>query len=146
MKSIFIISILSIFSIANSQVSVVADSIVGEWYTPDKRALVTIYETNGIYHGEIVDLKNPTNKNGEPLKDVRNKKRALRDREVVGIKVLKNFKFKRRNKWSGGVLYSPLRGKSYSGILKMKDPNTLAVRGYMGTPSFGKTVIWKRKR
>lgn len=44
----------------------------------------------------------------------------------------------------GGKLLDPRTGKVYDSNVKLKDDNTLIVRGYVGSPMFGKSKIWKR--
>jgi uncharacterized protein (DUF2147 family) len=46
--------------------------------------------------------------------------------------------------WSGGTIYNPDDGKTYSCKLTMMDPKTMKVRGYFGISILGKTQIWNR--
>ncbi|MFM7700427.1 MAG: DUF2147 domain-containing protein, partial [Bacteroidota bacterium] len=46
--------------------------------------------------------------------------------------------------WSEGTIYDPLNGSTYSCTIKMTDPNTLDIRGYIGVSAFGRTDVWKR--
>jgi uncharacterized protein (DUF2147 family) len=59
--------------------------------------------------------------------------------------MLKNFKYD-EDEWSGGYIYNPSDGKEYKGYIKLKDQNTLAVRGYVGISLLGKTDTWIRVR
>jgi uncharacterized protein (DUF2147 family) len=47
--------------------------------------------------------------------------------------------------WSGGDILDPNNGKVYRAqITPSADNKTLAVRGYIGSPLFGRTQVWQR--
>ncbi len=48
-------------------------------------------------------------------------------------------------KWSGGFIYDPNSGKTDHCKLKLKDRNTLKLRGYIGISLLGRTDIWTRQ-
>ena len=43
-----------------------------------------------------------------------------------------------------GWIYDPDAGKRYKSRLKLRDDDSLEVRGYIGTPMLGRTQIWTR--
>ena len=47
--------------------------------------------------------------------------------------------------WSGGFIYDPNSGKTYRGKIKLTDPDTLRLRGYIGISLLGRTEVWKRQ-
>jgi len=47
--------------------------------------------------------------------------------------------------WSGGTIYDPNNGKTYSCKLKLTGPDTLKVRGYIGISLIGRSETWKRQ-
>jgi uncharacterized protein (DUF2147 family) len=47
--------------------------------------------------------------------------------------------------WSGGFIYDPNSGKTYRCKLKLKDRNTLKLRGYIGISLLGRTDVWTRQ-
>ena len=57
--------------------------------------------------------------------------------------MLKNFAYE-DGEWSGGNIYNPSDGKEYKAYMKLKDKNTLSVRGYVGISLLGKTDTWTR--
>ena len=82
--------------------------------------------------------KNPGRKDGK------NPDEKLRSRELLGAVILKNFKFT-GSAWENGTIYDPKSGKTYDCILKVKDGNKiLDIRGFVGTPMFGRTSTWSR--
>ena len=47
--------------------------------------------------------------------------------------------------WDNGKLYDPKKGKTYSGMITLKDANTLDLRGYVGFSFLGRSSTWTRK-
>lgn len=121
-----------------------ANDVVGVWVTPEAKSNVQISQSGGKFIGKIISLKEPTEK-GKPKVDNKNPQAALRNRPLQGLQILSGLSFK-DNMWVGGTIYNPTDGKTYSCQMKLKDKNTLELRGYvMGMPALGKSQIWKRK-
>ncbi len=120
------------------------DDIVGIWLTGGKEpAKIQIYKSSDKFYGNIIWLKNPTDKNGQRT-DINNPNKAKRTTPVIGLQILKGFKFDGDDEWKGGDIYDPESGKTYSSFMTLKDKNTLKVRGYVGISLFGRTEIWTR--
>jgi len=62
----------------------------------------------------------------------------------LGLEILKNFKYKGTNEWTGGRIYDPKNGKTYSCNMRLEG-DTLKVRGYIGISVLGRTTVWTRK-
>jgi uncharacterized protein (DUF2147 family) len=135
-----------LFSEAVAQQSNSRDAIVGTWLVQDGSAKVKIENKNGKYVGKMVWIKNPTDKTGKPLVDSNNPEASLRSRPQLGLPLLENFVFNEENHWSGGTIYDPDDGKTYSCKITMKDSQTIEVRGYIGISIFGRTDTWKRSQ
>ena len=125
---------ISLSSFANSGV----DAILGEWLSQEKDGKIIIFKQGDQYFGKISWGKTPGKK------DTNNPDEKLRNRDLVGAVILKNFKFT-GSAWENGTIYDPKSGKTYDCILKVKDGNkTLDIRGFVGTPMFGRTSTWSR--
>jgi uncharacterized protein (DUF2147 family) len=120
------------------------DSIVGEWYTEEKRSVVDISRCGDMYCGKIVWLKYPKDDAGTDKADLKNPDEILRARPLLGLEILKNFKYKGTNEWAGGKIYDPKNGKTYSCNMRLEG-DTLKVRGYIGISVLGRTTAWTRK-
>ena len=120
-----------------------ADAILGEWTTGEGKSKVKIYKEGDIYSGKISWLKEPL-KDGKPKVDDKNPDEAKRSQPLMGLVLIKNFKFVSEGKWENGTIYDPRNGKEYSCIINMKDPKTLDVRGYIGISLIGRSDTWKR--
>lgn len=127
------------------------DAILGQWYTEDQRSIVQIYKEDGKYQGKMIALKNPKYGEDEPelegqyVRDRNNPDPEKRSNHLVGNVIMQGFTYDADdNEWSGGKIYDPDNGKTYSCVVKLDDPNTLAVRGYILIRTFGRTTEWKR--
>jgi uncharacterized protein (DUF2147 family) len=139
----FILSIISILIVLNLQAQTKADDIVGVWLTGGKEpAKIQVYRSGDKYFGKIVWLKYPE-KNGIPRVDSKNPDKNKQSQPIIGIVLLKNFKFE-DDEWNDGKIYDPESGKTYSCILSLKEKNVLKVRGYVGVSLIGRTEEWNR--
>ncbi|MDF2433810.1 MAG: hypothetical protein JWP44_3441 [Mucilaginibacter sp.] len=130
-------------SLLSTVVKAQADKIEGLWYNDVKSGKILITRgQDGKFYGKVVWLKEPL-KNGKPKVDELNEDPALRSRPRLGLQVLSNFEKDGDNKYTGGTIYDPLNGKTYSCKITYKG-NTLDIRGYIGIPLFGRTTTWSR--
>ena len=121
-----------------------ADSIVGEWYTEGERSVVAISRCGDLYCGKIIWLKAPKDEAGKDKVDVKNPDEAMRGRPILGLPLLRDFKYKGANEWEGGKIYDPKNGKTYSCKMTLEG-NTLQVRGFVGFSLLGRTTVWTKK-
>ena len=142
MKKLFF---LSIPALATSLLfaAVNPDDIIGVWKDGKGKGHVQIFKQDGKYYGKVVWLNNPKDVNGNPKVDKKNPDEALRDKPLLGLTMLKDFEYE-DGEWTGGEIYNPSDGKEYKAYMKLKDRNTLDVRGYVGISLFGKTDTWIR--
>lgn len=150
-KFLLIISIFLItgFKIHPTQVEVDPTDIVGTYWNDEKDAKIRIFlAQNGKYSGKVEWMKEPNDASGKPKKDVNNPNKSLRDRDRLGLVILKYFEFdEKEKKWVNGTVYDPKSGKTYSGYMRFEGTNTnkLYLRGYvMGMTWLGRTAEWER--
>jgi uncharacterized protein (DUF2147 family) len=139
----YLLLILSLWTWrTNAQVK--SDDVTGTWLTHgDKPAKVNIFRaTDNKYYGKIVWLQIPV-MDGKPAYDKFNPDTAKRSRPLMGLQLLRAFKFD-TDDWTDGYIYDPESGKTYSCTMTLKDANTLKVRGYIGISLIGRTEIWTR--
>jgi uncharacterized protein (DUF2147 family) len=135
-KTLGIIICLFLFQ-QNSFANTVADVIVGEWLSESKDGKITIFKQGDRYFGRVTWGK-------KPGKDVKNPDARLRNRDLIGAVILKDFVFK-GSSWENGTIYDPNSGKTYDCILTVKDNNhKLDIRGFVGMAMFGRTSTWSR--
>lgn len=119
------------------------DAILGIWKNSTGKGYIQIYKQKGKYYGKITWLQNAKDVNGQVKTDKRNQDPALRSKPLIGLVMLYNFKYD-EGEWVDGHIYNPQDGKEYKGSMKLKDNNTLIVRGYVGFTFIGKSDIWTR--
>ena len=120
-------------------------SPIGVWATENGFSHVKIEDCGGKLCGSLIWLKEPLNKEGKDKIDSQNPDLSQRSRKMLGLPLLNGFVSEGDGKvWSGGTIYNPDDGKTYSCKLTMQDPKTMEVRGYVGISILGKTQIWNR--
>ena len=120
------------------------DDIIGVWLTGGKEpAKIQIYKSGDKFYGKIIWLQNPI-EGGKQRVDANNPDKTKRNEPIIGLVMLKGFKFNGDDEWKGGDIYDPENGKTYSSYIYLKDKNTLKVRGYVGISLLGRTETWTR--
>ena len=118
-----------------------ADPVVGEWFTPDNGSKVRIGACPGqpgLLCGAVSWL--PANETNDL--DAKNPNAALKKRRIMGSQTVIGFKQAGPGKWTGGKLYDPATGKTYSGKISVNPDGTLKVQGCVMMICQAQT--WKR--
>lgn len=125
------------------------DSIIGIWLNQEQTSKINIFKAAngsfaGKFYGKITWLKDP-NEGGKPKVDKNNPASNKKNDPLLGLLILKDFTYDKEDKeWSGGTIYDPKNGKTYSCYMKLDGNNKLNVRGYVGVSIMGRTAIWTR--
>jgi len=117
--------------------AVMKDAVLGEWLAESKDGKVLIYKQGEKYFGKI-----SWGRDGD-RKDVNNPDDKLKTQPVIGSVILRGFDFTGKI-WENGTIYDPSNGKTYSCTIKIKKPNELEIRGYVGISLLGRTTTWTR--
>ncbi|MEM9824791.1 MAG: DUF2147 domain-containing protein [Bacteroidota bacterium] len=131
--------ILIVFSLMTVLDYAPADAIIGEYWTENKTGKIAIFKCDNKYCGRITWRK-------ENRKDVENRDKAKRGRDVVGIQFLNDFEYEVKEEiWSGGTVYSIDNGKTYKGKIWLEeDGKILKMRGFIGFSFIGRTATLER--
>ena len=78
---------------------------------------------------------------GQTRLDDNNPQPALRQRPILGLELLSEYRFDGR-RWQGSI-YDPESGNSYSSRME-RDGARLKMRGYIGVPMLGRTQYFQR--
>ncbi len=150
-RTIMYMLTLAILGMPAASFAVDPAQVLGVWNTEDKKAKVEIYPCGDKYCGKIVWLKDPNYEPGSkegtpgtPKIDFRNPDPSLRSRPILGMPFMTNFAFDGDRTWTGGRLYDPEKGKTYSGKITLVSPERLDLRGYIGISLLGRTSQWTR--
>jgi len=111
----------------------------GRWLTPSRHGIVEISACGNSICGRLVQSDglraNPD------LRDVKNKDAALRSRRLRDLAILGGFT-RDGDKWTGGRIYNPEDGGTYSAAITMATDGTLHLKGCVVWP-LCKTQSWK---
>ncbi len=123
-----------------------ADAIVGVWKNGEGTGMIRIYKNGEKYQGKIVWLKEPNDpETGKPKLDKNHPDESVRTRPVLGMINTWGFEYKGKKLWDDGKIYDPKNGNTYDCTMKLKDQNSLEVRGYIGVALIGRTDVWTRQ-
>ena len=117
----------------------------GVWLNDRKDSRVRIYacERNADeLCGEIVWLKNPLGEDGKPRLDDKNENESLRDRPILGLRIIMDMEYEGDGEWEDGDIYNPRDGETYDAELEEIDADTLKVSGCVWF--LCKEQIWTR--
>ena len=140
MKKVFFICAIFLLSLLAH-----AQSPIGTWKTIDdksgkEKSYVKIYETKtGKLQGDVVKILTPGREDAKCTKCEGSNKNI----PIKGMTLMWGLK-KEDNEWTGGHIIDPSNGNQYKCIIRLKDKNTLEVRGYLGVSLLGRTQIWER--
>lgn len=138
-KLVFFVWLLPLFAVAQND----GVKITGIWLNGEKSAKVEIQKNGSLFDGKIVWLKVPQDpETGKDKVDKNNPEASLRDRQIMGLAILKDFTFE-NGEYINGTIYDPKAGKIYD--CKMwfgESSNELKIRGYWGW--LFRTDTWTR--
>jgi uncharacterized protein (DUF2147 family) len=143
MKYIFLL----IFTYNTTFAQTKSDAIVGMWLSEAKDLKVEVYKQKNQFFGKMVWFDCPPHTPPmEHYRDKANPNPNLRSRAWLGIILLQNLVFDGKTEWENGDVYDPNSGSTYRSKVKLLDTQTLHVRGYIGIPLFGKTMVFRREK
>jgi uncharacterized protein (DUF2147 family) len=141
MKKPLLLFFLSLVSI-NIFAAENEDDILGVWANSSNKAHIQIFKQNDKFYGKIIWLKTPNDVTGKPKVDKNNPDENARNKRILGLVVLRDFKYD-DDEWKHGKIYNPEDGKEYKSYIEF-DGKDLSVRGYIGISLLGKTERFTR--
>ncbi len=120
-------------------------SPAGAWKTIDdatgkEKAIVRITESGGVLTGKIEKLLDATKQDSKCDECTDSRK----GQPIIGLTILRNVK-KAESHWEGGDILDAANGKVYRVRMTLSSDNkSMEVRGYVGTPMFGRSQKWMR--
>ncbi|WP_448205027.1 DUF2147 domain-containing protein [Azospirillum sp. sgz302134] len=118
------------------------DDAFGVWRTTDQQAVVELYPCGPDLCGRLIWYVEKRSGPDAGL-DSRNPDSMQRNRRLCGLIMLANFR-RKGDGWTGGWVYDPESGNTYSGAITPDGSERLDLRGYIGIPLFGRTEHWTR--
>ena len=150
MKRFVLLSVISLAALLLSSYTLLqdeADSVVGIWKNGEGTGMIRIYKNGDKYQGKIVWLKEPIDpETGKPKLDKNHPDESVRTRPVLGLINTWGFTYKGKKVWDDGKIDEPKNGNTWDCTgMKLKDQNSLEVRGYIGVSIIGRTDTWTRQ-
>lgn len=110
-------------------------SPIGRWLTADDGGVIEIAPcgTDQLC-GRIVGMTRDHPRDPEPT--------DFRGQPQCGLTIIRAARQTGPNEWTGSI-EDPRNGRQYHALLSLDDDGRLRVRGYVGLPLFGETVIWR---
>ena len=144
-KHIFLV-VFILFNVLFSYAQQDGDKIAGVWKNGEGTGMIKIYKNGDKYQGKIVWLKEPIDaETGKPKLDKNHPDENLHTRPLIGLVNTWGFDYTGDNVWENGKIYDPKNGNTYECTIKMKNTNSLEVRGYIGISLIGRTDTWTRQ-
>ncbi len=120
----------------------------GLWKTIDddgktEKSLVRITNSGGVYSGKVEKIFDAT-KAAEVCAKCDDERK---DKPIVGMTIIWEIRqdAEEPTLYTGGQILDPAKGSSYKLRLKpIEGGKKLEVRGYIGSPMFGRTQTWVR--
>ena len=142
--AIFFLVMASLFTLAPSTFAkpqrIDAEKLIlGEWAPPDMNAVIMFKHCGDALCAELVDHE--FKKVAET--DVKNPDPNLRDRPLIGVRILEGLRMVAKAKWKDGTFYDPRTGKTYTPKIKVLDSNHVKITGCIG-PGLCKGYVWTR--
>ena len=122
-----------------------APDVRGEWATQGHSAHVRIEPCDTAppaLCGTITWLWEAVDSDGQPVRDRRNPDPRLRERLLMGLPLLREFRPLASGEWSGGQIYNPENGRTYAASLRLRNPDLLEVKGCVLFVC--DTQVWRR--
>ena len=130
-----------------------ADGILGSWLVETRDAVIRFSRgADGSYEGRIAwqlhnryDASDGPDWNGKIVVDRNNPDPALRSRTLDGMLMVWGLRFNPGDQeWSNGHVYNADDGHTYRCLVRLKDPDHLHLRGYVGITLLGGSTVWTR--
>ena len=124
MRRITFIGLWIIAASSGIQAQCSQDQILGTWVNQEGTSHIEIYQQAGKFHGKIVWINAPNDKDPQSFTDRNNPDPNLRHRSILGLNLISDLSYT-DCKWTQGKIYSPKAGKTADCSATLRDPNTL---------------------
>lgn len=134
-------------SIAFASTAVNTNSVVGYWQTFDGKtkkpsSIIQIQQQGQFFEGNIAKTFSVPGKHRTTLCVAC--AGSQKNKPILGLTIIKNMQCL-SGSCAHGTILDPRDGRVYHATMKLfNQGQALKVRGYIGMPLLGKTVVWKR--
>jgi uncharacterized protein (DUF2147 family) len=119
--------------------------LLGTWLTENGASKVEIYPCGTALCGKIIEVLEEPAAEDAPLLDSENEDPKLRDRPILGLRILEGFMRESERRWVDGQGYNPRDGRVYKGVeIELEADGSLAVGGCIIWGLICNTETWTR--
>jgi uncharacterized protein (DUF2147 family) len=129
---------IMVLMVASANAFAQSASLIGDWQEPEG-SIIRIQRCGNELCMKLQTLR----RNPPATMDIHNSNTSLRTRALCGLQIGSGFHMDDATHASGGELYDPRSGYTYHGKITLEG-DELKLRGYIGTPLFGRTEEWRR--
>lgn len=125
----------------------VKSNVAGYWQTIDDAtqkpsAIIHVKRVGDVYQGNIAKIYTITTERSDDI--CLHCTGDQKDKPILGLTIIKDMQCG-ENACKAGTILDPRDGKLYHASMTLiEDGQKVKVRGYVGIPLFGKTVVWNR--
>lgn len=127
MRLIGSLALSTILMTANGISATAAADATGIWRMENGKVTVRIVQCGEKLCGDILALAKPLDKKGRPKRDKENPSVALRNRPIIGLRILHGMEERGDDTWEGSI-YNADDGNTYSSVMKLRG-NEMRVKG-----------------
>lgn len=144
MKPLPLITLCMLSLLTTSLAADAPEHVYGQWASDG--SIIEIAQLDSALTARVLSIRQavygPNEKGpaGEARRDDNNPDPSLRQRTVVGIDLLSSYAFD-DGRWQGRI-YDPESGKTFTSHMKRAKSGQLEMRGYIGVPMLGRTVVF----
>jgi uncharacterized protein (DUF2147 family) len=122
-----------------------AFQLTGVWESEEKNLQIEMFEENDQFAGKMIYFKCSSDDVMRTSKDTENPDRDLRDRNLLGLKLVTQLDYQGEGIWDDGEIYDPNSGNTFEARIQLTGPNTAIVRGYWKYRWIGRSMVFHRK-
>jgi uncharacterized protein (DUF2147 family) len=117
---------------------------LGIWLTADGESHIRIAHCGQALCGDVVWLREPADRYGNPYVDTNNPNPSLRDRQLLGMTIFFDLlPTSPGDEWRGRV-YNPKDGDTYLAFISIQSEQRLKVRGCVLGGAICSSQTWRR--
>lgn len=130
---------------ALAQNATASQRICGLWENTDKSLRIHIFMQKQEFKAKVVWFSDTEGKPMSYWKDKRNPDPKLRNRSILGMSILSNLTYNKKNRtWENGNVYDSKHGREWNAAASIDKNDLLKVRGYWHFKWIGKTMVFHR--
>jgi uncharacterized protein (DUF2147 family) len=120
--------------------------LVGVWESEEKNLQIEMFEDRGEFAGRMIYFKCSSDDIMRNCTDTENPDKRLKDRKLLGMKLVTQLSYQGKNVWDDGKIYDPNSGNTFEARIQLMGPDKAIVRGYWKFRWIGRSMVFYRKR